>query len=170
MTSDQEEQALRKSILRNDELVRQQSAGHGTYLAQAEASALDIGGRFKTVSPMTITGAKAVPQYPPEGSGITWPTDIDQLGFAIDDQPVIGEPFEVERAQRILDERSAVPPADDGPDDGPVALPTTVDLSGPSTNSSEVGIAPTTRAPALTSAFKPVDEGVGASTPLRRRL
>ena len=88
MTSEQEEQALRKEVLRNDVLVRQQNAGDrqaATYFGAAIAASEEMGGRFAAVGKSAVVGSSAVPQYPrlPESHAIPWPEDRNPLGFAI---------------------------------------------------------------------------------------
>ena len=111
MTSEQEEQALRKEVLRNDVLVRQQNAGDrqaATYFGAAIAASEEMGGRFAAVGKSAVVGSSAVPQYPrlPESHAIPWPEDRNPLGFAINDMgEPSGSPAEVERAAEILRER-----------------------------------------------------------------
>lgn len=119
LTSDQEEQKLRKEVLRNDQLVRQQAAGHGTLFSHAIAASEEIGGRFAAVGRASVTGSAPIPHAQlPAPSWAGQDTMVEPpLGYAIDDQPVIGEPFELERAAEILRERevaaAALPSAAD---------------------------------------------------------
>jgi hypothetical protein len=124
-TEHKREQEERRQYLANEKLLREKAAEDrraSTYLAQALAASEDIGGRYKQVSPMTITGATPVPQMPqqPEGSPWSqqWPSGPDELGYSVEDigEPS-GSPAEVERAAEILRERevaaAALPSAAD---------------------------------------------------------
>jgi hypothetical protein len=152
MSAEHERQELYKQYLANERLLREKAAADrraSTYLAQAVAASEDIGGRYKQVAPMTITGATPVPQYPrqPEGSPWSqqWPNDPDPLGYSVEDigEPV-GSPAEIEAAQKILDERSAVASSADGGSDDVLVTSLAIEHAEPSTNSSGVGLAPAT--------------------------
>jgi hypothetical protein len=112
-----------------------------TYLAMAEAASLEIGGRYKSVSPMSITGTTPFPVYPAQPESSPYHHDPtgnlpDPLGYSISDQEVIGEPFEQIEAQRLLDQRSLARPRDGGSDDVPAASTSAaaVELSEPPTH------------------------------------
>jgi hypothetical protein len=157
LTTEQEEQNLRKEVLRNDQLVRQQAAGHGTFFSHAIAESEAIGGRFAAVGKSAVVGATPGPIYPqlPADSpaAIPWPEGEDVYGVPIDQMEPVGSEAEQLEAQRILDQRLAAPPASGDADDGPVALPSTVDLSASPTNSPDgVGIGPATGGVAVSEA------------------
>jgi hypothetical protein len=78
-----------------------------TYLAMAEAASLEIGGRFRQVSPMSITGTTPIPHpHLPAPSWAGQDNGVEPaLGYEIDAQEPVGEPFEQEAAQRILEDR-----------------------------------------------------------------
>jgi hypothetical protein len=112
-TSHEREQEERRAYLENEKLLREKAADDrraSTYLAQAQAAAEDIGGRFKQVSPMTITGATPIPQVPmqPEGSPWSqqWPEGPDEFGVPIDAMEPVGSEAEIERAAEILREQA----------------------------------------------------------------
>jgi hypothetical protein len=118
-TSHQQEQEERRAYLENEKLLRKATEDRraSTYLAMAIADS-ELPGRFGNVTKQNVVGTTPTPTYPqlPADSpaAIAWPDAPDPLGYAIDEMPVIGEPFEQEAAQRILDERSAAHPADGG--------------------------------------------------------
>jgi hypothetical protein len=147
MTTERErEQEERRQYLANEKLLREKTADDrraSTYLAQALAASEDIGRRFKQVSPMSITGATPVPQYPTQPANspaaIPWPDAPDPLGYSVEDMPVIGEPHEQIEAQRILVQRSFAPPASGGAEVVPVSSTFAVEqLSASPTNSPDV--------------------------------
>jgi hypothetical protein len=160
MSAHDEEQSLRKEVLRNDALTRQQSAGHGTFFSHAIAESESVGGRYAAadVSKASVTGSTAVPQYPRQPS-IPWPHDPDPLLYEIDAMEPTGSEAEIEAAAQILEQRSAADTADDGSDDVPVALPSAVELSEPSTKSSDVSFGRSATGPATQLA--PTDEVAG---------
>jgi hypothetical protein len=143
--TDKAMQEAYRDYLENEKLLRKTAEDKrlSTYLAHAVADSEDIGGRFKQVSPMTITGATPFPQYPrlPANSPWSqqWPKGEDVYGVPIDAQEPVGEQFEIEEAQRILDERSAALPADGEPvTDAPVTSLAVECVAGSPTNSSDV--------------------------------
>jgi hypothetical protein len=102
-----------KAYLENRKLLEKAATDKraSTYLAMAEAASLEIGGRYKTVSPMSITGTTPIPQMPRQPEGSPWSNSEvlngpDELGWSVEDigEPA-GSPAEVEEAARILRER-----------------------------------------------------------------
>jgi hypothetical protein len=187
--AEQEKQDLYRAYLHNRKQLDEKASADrrlSTYLAMAVAASEDIGGRYKHVAPMTIVGATPVPQYPrqPEGSPWSqqWPDGPDVYGVPIDAQEPVGEQFEIEAAQKILDERSAgsASTADGSSAVVPASASLSVERAELPTNNSSALSAPAmsvmsstgaavggeTDAPASKSALKP---GTGAS-PIRRRL
>jgi hypothetical protein len=161
-----ERERLYKQYLENRRLLDEKAAADkrlSTYLAHALADSEDIGGRFKKVAPMTVVGATPVPEYPrqPEGSPWSqqWPDGPDVYGVPIDAQEPVGEQFEIEAAQRILDERSAALPADGEPvTDAPVNSLAVECVAGSPTNSSALS------APAMSATGGAVPKvGIAAS-------
>jgi hypothetical protein len=171
-TEHEREQEERRQYLANEKLLREKAAEDrraSTYLAMALADS-ELPGRFGKVTQKHIVGASPGPIYPaqPESSPFHHdPTGNlpDPLGYAIDDQPPVGEPFEIEAAQRILDERSSVPP-DDGSSAAVPAVPlAAVERAELPTTSPSVSISAMATGGAVT-----VLPPVAAPPTLRRRL
>jgi hypothetical protein len=107
---DKSEEEDYKAYLANEKMLREKAAEDrtaSTYLAHALADATAIGGRFAAVGRASVTGSGPIPH--PHLPAPSW-AGFDNgpeppLGYAIDDQPVTGEPGEVEEAARILRER-----------------------------------------------------------------
>jgi hypothetical protein len=169
-TAQEEEQAERRAYLENEKLLREKSAEDkraSTYLAMAEAASLEIGGRYKQVSPMSITGTTPVPQYPalPANSpaAIAWPEGPDVYGEPIDQLEPVGSDKEIEEAAAILQSRLAVPPASSGPvTDAPETSLAVERVTGPLTNSSAF-------APAASAKGGVAFSKVGATPPSHSR-
>jgi hypothetical protein len=180
MGAEQEKQLLYKQYLENRKLLAAEAADRrlSTYLAHALADSEDIGGRFKKVAPMTVVGATPVPEYPrqPEGSPWSqqWPDGPDVYGVPIDAQEPVGEPHEIEAAQRILDERSAALPADGEPvTDAPVNSLAVECMAGSPTNSSALSApaaSATGGAVPKVGIAAPEQRSVADPRPFRRRL
>jgi hypothetical protein len=95
---DELSQADKLKHLHNDLLVQRR-----TYLDIAQASALELGGRFAGARPQ-VTAVPVVPRLPASSPWASDPVPPEPpLGFSVDDLPVVGEPHEVERAARILE-------------------------------------------------------------------
>jgi hypothetical protein len=109
LTSEQEEQKLRKEVLRNDQLVRQQAAGHGTFFSHAIAASEEIGGRFAAVGKASVTGSGPIPHpHLPAPSWAGQDTMVEPaFGVEIDWVEPVGSEPEIEEAARILREREA---------------------------------------------------------------
>jgi hypothetical protein len=140
-TAREEEQADRRAYLENEKLLREKAAEDrraSTFLAMAVADS-ELPGRFGNVTKQNVVGTTPTPTYaqlPADSpAAIAWPDAPDPLGYAIDEMPVIGEPFEQEAAQRILDDRLAALPASGG-SAAPVSL--AVERVEPPTNSPDV--------------------------------
>jgi hypothetical protein len=172
MTREQEEQAERLAIAHNDRLVREKAAEDrraSTFLAMAIADS-ELPGRFGKVTQQHIVGTTPGPIYPPLPANIPWPEGRDELGYAIDDQEIVGSPAEIEAAQRILEQRSAADTADGDADDVPVVPSAAVEQLSASPIHSSAFAPPlaSTTGPA-TSLSAPTDD-VAGPTSLRRRL
>jgi hypothetical protein len=131
-----------RQIEMENERLRKIAEG-STYFQHAQASANDeAGGRF--AKPTAVVGANPI-SYPqlPESSpwAQPWPEGPDVYGVPIDEMPVIGEPFEQEAAQRILDDRLAAPPASGASDDVPAVSLATAELSEAPTSSQSPDVA-----------------------------
>jgi hypothetical protein len=97
------DQQERKEILDSDRKVR------STYRDFAESD--DLGGRFSKLHSTSVTGSPV--SYPQQPKSSPWSSDpvpsgdaVDKLGFAIDEQEVIGSLLEQEAARRILEDRA----------------------------------------------------------------
>jgi hypothetical protein len=95
MLSKQEEEQERRETLENDRLVRE--AEHrrirleGTTFHQfGQSQAHDeVGGRFASISPITVVGANPTLKYPAAAAHQADPVPIEPpLGFSVDDMPI----------------------------------------------------------------------------------
>jgi hypothetical protein len=90
------------------------------------------GGRFATALRQQID----VVQYPRLPSNSPWsqiqPPPEEPLGFSVEDMPVMGEPFEVERAAEILAERADAVGLSLAPASSPRLQPVGLSTVGPS--------------------------------------
>jgi hypothetical protein len=104
-TSREEEQAVRKEVLRNDQLVREKAAGHGTYFSHACAEADAIGGRFSAVGKASVTGSSPTQTILPAPSWAGQDVGVEPpFGVDIDWVEAVGSEKEIEEAARILRE------------------------------------------------------------------
>jgi hypothetical protein len=91
-----------------------------TYMGQAMADDLDLGGRYAKVHTTTVIGNSPV-SYPQLPADSPWARnelpDEPPLGLAIDEQEAVGEPHEIAASQ------SATPASDIGLHTGVVAAP-----------------------------------------------
>jgi hypothetical protein len=90
MTTDQEEQAERRRVLRNDERVREQSR-NGDTSSYIDHYSPEMGGRFSTEGAAKVVGTTPNP-YPPLPASSPWsgPDPVppeDPLGYRIDAMP-----------------------------------------------------------------------------------
>jgi hypothetical protein len=167
MTTEHErEQEERRQYLENEKLLREKSAGHGTYFSHACADADAIGGRFSAVGKAYVTGSSPTqtilpaPSWAGQDNGVEPP-----LGYEIDWVEPVGSLAEQAEAQRILDQREAAAhsPAATGADvalsaaTGSLAVGEPIATSALQSNSSGVGISPATG--------EQVHEALGASSP-----
>ena len=173
MTSEQEEQKLRKEVLRNDQLVREKAAEErraSTYLAMALADS-ELPGRFGNIARQHIVGASAGPTYPMQPADSPFHHDPtgnlpDPFGVDIDAMEAVGSEAEIQAAQRILDDqRSAAPPADGSSADVPAvsSLATAVEHAELATNSSDETFGVSATGPASTLSA-PTDELAGPTS------
>jgi hypothetical protein len=112
--AEQEKQEDYKAYLENEKLLRKSAEDKraSTYLAHALVDAEAIGGRFAAVGKASVTGSGPIPHpHLPAPSWAGQDTMVEPpLGYAINDQIPVGDQWEIEAAQRILDQRSAAPP------------------------------------------------------------
>jgi hypothetical protein len=93
MLSRQEEEAERIETLRNDLLVQQQQKQQreqaGTFFSHAQAAVNDTaGGRYASVSPITVVGADPTLKYPAAGPHQRDPVGVEPpLGVSVDAMP-----------------------------------------------------------------------------------
>jgi hypothetical protein len=132
---------------------------------RAMSSVLDppAGGRFAKPSP-PVDPAKL---YAPLPASSPWHSDPvpneEPLGFSVEDMPVMGEPFEVERAAAILEHSAAtVSPPQGQSDEAGSSLPppAMADLASPL-----LGSAPGPSPAPLSSDERATDPPLGSSDP-----
>jgi hypothetical protein len=95
--ADEISQREKREVLRSDRLAR------NTYLAHANDTELELGGRFAKLRPTTVIGEVAVPQYPKLPAGNPWAEDVcgpePSLGFSVDAIEPVGEAWEQEASK-----------------------------------------------------------------------
>jgi len=109
MTSKQNEQAERRSVLSNAVQVRKQESEASTFFQQAKLSEQLDGSRLKS----SVTGAKPydVPPIPsgPWSSGWCPPMPEEPLGYSVEEVPICGAPHEIEASIARLEQAESSP-------------------------------------------------------------
>jgi hypothetical protein len=134
MSSEREEQRLRREVLLSDRLWRDQQRRGSSYLDHAKAAADDTaGGRWSKQSPTPITGNPIYPKAagPWANAPLPYNPVTDALGYSIGDMEPVGTAREIEEAAQILKKHTAADgppfpvPAADGQDgaSSPSSLP-----------------------------------------------